>query len=58
MLRYSCNLPTEATAIDEAVRRTIDKGVRTRDIGGSNSTEQVGDAVVLELGPILQALQA
>ena len=53
MLQYSFNQPTEAKAIEEAVRRTIDAGVRTSDIGGKSSTKQVGDHVAQELSRIL-----
>ena len=53
LLQYSLNLPTEAKAVEEAVRRTIDQGVRTGDIGGSASTSEVGDAVAEELKKIL-----
>ncbi|SZF01565.1 unnamed protein product [Blumeria hordei] len=53
MLRYSLNLPSEALAIEEAVRRTIANGCRTKDIGGSNTTSEVGDAVSSELNKIL-----
>jgi 3-isopropylmalate dehydrogenase len=49
LLRYSLNLSTEAVAIEEAVRRTIENGVRTGDIGGKASTSEVGDAVAKEL---------
>lgn len=54
MLRYSLNLPVEAKAVEEAVRAVIDKGVRTRDIGGSASTKEVGDAVAEELQKALR----
>ncbi|KAI9887081.1 MAG: 3-isopropylmalate dehydrogenase [Watsoniomyces obsoletus] len=54
MLQFSLNLPDEAKAVEEAVRTTIEKGVRTRDIGGSASTSQVGDAIANELKVILQ----
>ncbi len=53
MLQYSFNLPEEAKAIEEAVRRTIDDGVRTGDIGGKSSTKQVGDHVAKVLSEIL-----
>jgi 3-isopropylmalate dehydrogenase len=53
MLQYSLNLPDEAKLVEEAVRRTIESGVRTKDIGGSNSTAEVGDAVAKELKSIL-----
>lgn len=54
MLRYSLNLGDEAMAVEEAVKRVLDGGLRTRDIGGSASTTEVGDAVVKELVAILQ----
>jgi 3-isopropylmalate dehydrogenase len=53
MLQYSLNLPAEAKLVEEAVRRTIESGVRTKDIGGTNSTVEVGDAVAKELKAIL-----
>ncbi|CAD6577903.1 MAG: 3-isopropylmalate dehydrogenase [Alectoria sarmentosa] len=53
MLQYSFNQPEEARAIEEAVRRTIDANVRTGDIGGKSTTEQVGDHVAQELSKIL-----
>jgi len=54
MLKYSLNLHPEALAIEEAVRRTIENGVRTKDIGGTNSTTEVGDAVAAELRVVLE----
>lgn len=53
MLQYSLNLPAEAKAIEEAVRRTIDGGIRTADILGTSTTSQVGDAVAKELARVL-----
>ncbi|KAL8778659.1 MAG: hypothetical protein Q9213_007307 [Squamulea squamosa] len=53
LLQYSLNLPKEAMAIEEAVKRTIDKGVTTGDIGGKASTKEVGDATAKELETIL-----
>ena len=55
LLQYSLNLPKEAKAVEEAVRKTIDSGVRTGDIGGKASTSEVGDAVAKELAKILSA---
>ena len=55
MLQYSLNLPMEAKLIEEAVRKTIDNGVRTSDIGGKASTKEVGDAVAQELRKLLSA---
>ena len=54
LLQYSLNLPQEARAVEEAVRRTIDSGVRTKDIEGTASTSEVGDAVAEELSKILK----
>jgi 3-isopropylmalate dehydrogenase len=57
MLQYSLNLPVEAKAVEEAVRRTIEKGTKTKDIGGSTTTVQMGDAVVAELKTVLKELK-
>lgn len=59
MLKYSLNLSVEAKAVEEAVRRTIDAGVRTKDIAGRNatkfaSTAEMGDAVAAELSKVLK----
>lgn len=56
MLKYSLNLYEEAKAVEEAVRRTIEKGVRTKDIGGNNSTIEVGEAVITELKSVLKTM--
>lgn len=53
MLQYSLNLPEEAKAIEEAVKNTVENGVRTGDIGGESSTIEVGDATAKELEKIL-----
>jgi len=55
MLRYSLNLTDEAAAVEEAVRKALDGGVRTRDLGGKASTTDMGDAIVAELNKILGA---
>ncbi len=55
LLEYSLNLPKEAKAVEEAVRRTIDGGARTKDIGGKASTAEVGDAAAEELTKILSS---
>jgi 3-isopropylmalate dehydrogenase len=57
MLKYSLNLHAEAKAVEEAVRRTIESGVRTKDIGGTSSTTQVGDAIAAELTKVLAGLK-
>jgi len=53
MLQYSFNLPEEAKAVEEAVRRTIDEGVNTGDIGGKSTTKEVGDHIAQTLSKIL-----
>lgn len=55
LLQYSLNMAAEARAIEEAVKNTIESGKRTKDIGGSSSTKEVGDAVAEELGKVLNA---
>jgi 3-isopropylmalate dehydrogenase len=55
MLRYSLNLPKEAAAVEAAVKTAIDAGTRTRDIGGTAGTTEMGDAVVAELVKLLRA---
>jgi len=55
MLRYSLNLPKEAAAVEAAVKLAIDNGTRTKDLGGSAGTADMGNAVVAELEKILKA---
>jgi 3-isopropylmalate dehydrogenase len=57
MLKYSLNLHTESVAVEEAVRKTIEKGIRTKDIGGTSSTVEVGNAVADELMKVLEAMK-
>lgn len=54
LLKYSLCMPDLAKAVDDAVKIVIDKGIRTADIGGTNSTVDVGDAVASELAQILR----
>jgi len=54
MLKYSFQQPELARQVDEAVRVVIDQGIRTKDIGGSAKTAEVGDAVAKELAEILK----
>lgn len=53
MLKYSLQQPELAKKVDEAVRVVIEKGIKTKDIGGSTKTSEVGDAVAKELQSIL-----
>ncbi|KAJ1305047.1 hypothetical protein OPQ81_000087 [Rhizoctonia solani] len=54
MFRYSLGLPNEAKAVELAVKNAIDNGTRTKDLAGSASTKDMGDAVVAELEKILK----
>jgi 3-isopropylmalate dehydrogenase len=54
MFKYSLCLPALAQKIDEATKITIDKGVRTGDIGGTSKTAEVGDAIAAELETLLK----
>lgn len=54
MLKYSLEQHELASQVEEAVRRVIEKGIRTVDIGGKASTKDVGDAVAVELEEILK----
>jgi len=49
-LRHSLGSPETALRLEAAVEAALDTGARTRDIGGSLSTRQMGDAVLAELG--------
>lgn len=49
MLLYSLNMPRESVLLDQAVKLVIEDGVCTKDIGGTNSTSEVGDAVAKKL---------
>ncbi len=52
MLRYSFDLGEAAGAIEQAVARTLDSGMRTVDLSGSGTpvgTAAIGDAIVAEL---------
>ena len=52
LLRYSMGLDKPAQAIESAVRRVLDEervggfGFRTKDLGGSVSTTQMGDKIL------------
>jgi len=45
-LRWSLGRPDLADRLDSAVRAALDAGARTRDLGGSLGTRQMGDAVL------------
>jgi 3-isopropylmalate dehydrogenase len=50
LLRHSLGLDAEASAIEAAVDAVIERGVLTRDVGGSADTKQVTAAVLDTLG--------
>lgn len=55
MLRYSLALVSEAEAVEEAVRRALNSGARTKDIGGTSSTKEVADVINRELEKLLES---
>ncbi len=54
LLRYSLGMVKEAGKVDEAVRKVIEMGITTRDIGGEASTGEVGDKIAEELERMLK----
>ncbi|MEJ7798485.1 MAG: isocitrate/isopropylmalate family dehydrogenase, partial [Solirubrobacteraceae bacterium] len=50
MLRHALSWETEALAVESAVDRALDGGLRTRDLGGDASTAEATRAVIDELG--------
>ncbi|KAF7291033.1 3-isopropylmalate dehydrogenase [Mycena chlorophos] len=53
LLRYSFGLEKPAKAIEDAVRKVLDTGVRTKDLGGEAGSEEIGDLIVKELKGLL-----
>ncbi|MBW8785142.1 MAG: 3-isopropylmalate dehydrogenase [Novosphingobium sp.] len=49
LLRHSFGREAEAARIESAVARTLADGIRGGDLGGSNGTRAIGDAVVERL---------
>lgn len=56
MLLYSLNMAKESVLVDQAVRLVIEEGVCTKDIGGTNSTSEVGDAIAAKLETLFKGL--
>ena len=60
MLRYSLGCATQADLIEVAVRKVLDDksiggyDLRTKDLGGSSTTTDIGDAVVQVLEEMLK----
>jgi 3-isopropylmalate dehydrogenase len=55
LLKYSLCRPDIAEKVDKAVKQVIDNKIRTKDIGGSSTTTEVGDAVAKALGELLSS---
>ncbi len=45
MLHSSLGLPAEAQAVERALERTLEAGVRTADLGGTTSTQAMGERI-------------
>lgn len=54
MLRYSLGRGSEADLIEKAVEKVFDQGLRTKDLGGSSGTKEVGDKVIEALEALLK----
>lgn len=52
-MRYALGMENEARAIETSVERTLDAGIRTRDIGGQDGTVEFGDHVAKTLKEVL-----
>ena len=48
-LRWSLERPDLADRLYGAVKAALDKGARTRDLGGKLSTEEMGAAILAQL---------
>ena len=59
LLRYSLGQPEAGDLIFKAVEKVLDgadlggRGLRTADLGGKASTQEIGDAVIAELEKLL-----
>ncbi|KAF7355560.1 3-isopropylmalate dehydrogenase [Mycena sanguinolenta] len=53
LLRYSLGLEKPAKAIENAVRKVLDEGVRTADLRGKATTVEVGDRILAVLKGLL-----
>jgi 3-isopropylmalate dehydrogenase len=49
MLRHGLGREAEASAVESAVDRALDEGLRTRDLGGTASTAEATQAVLVHL---------
>ena len=53
MLKLSLDMVEEGVAVEKAVRKVIDNGIRTADLRGTNSTTEVGDAIAAAVKEVL-----
>ncbi len=56
LLRYTAYLPLEALIVEDAIRQTLDLGLRTADLSGNgrvSSTTEVGEAVEHALAELI-----
>jgi hypothetical protein len=58
LLRHSLDLPAEAKRVEASVDLAIQDGCRTRDLGGTLSTREMADAIVLRLDGRSRPLRA
>ena len=49
MLRHGFSLEAEAAALESAIDRTLESGLRTPDLGGEATTEEAVQAVLSNL---------
>ena len=49
LLRHSLGLESQAVQIEAAVASALTDGVRGGDLGGTASTQEIGDAVLARL---------
>src|SRR4051812_31336949 len=50
LLRHGLALESEAAALESAVDKALDQGLRTRDLGGTASTDEATNAVLAAMG--------
>lgn len=49
LLRHGLGLAAEADAVDAAIERVLERGLRSADLGGRSSTAELGSAVAAEI---------
>lgn len=55
MLRLSLDCVAESEALEKAVGEVLDSGIRTGDLKGTSTTQEVGDAIAASVSKILKA---